>query len=140
VLDGVKMLRMQGHTDDCAVVYVPEAKVLFMGDLLFAKAFPFASDPTTTPDGWIQSYQKILEMDIDVIVPGHGAICDKAEIRTQLECFDAIRSEIKKLIAAGASEEDVVKHTGYPALLDRTRPEWKEATLRHWYNLWAPKQ
>ncbi|MFH0897069.1 MAG: MBL fold metallo-hydrolase, partial [Candidatus Bathyarchaeota archaeon] len=77
-IDGVKMFRMKGHTDDSAVIQAFEDNVLFSGDLVFAKSFPWAGDPTASPDAWIQSFKTILEMDVKTIVPGHGPICDKS--------------------------------------------------------------
>ncbi len=74
-LDGIEVIHLPGHTDGSAVIYVPRDRTLFAGDLLFAKTFPWAGDPTADPDEWIISFKAILEMDVDTIVPGHGPVC-----------------------------------------------------------------
>lgn len=139
-IDRVKMIGMPGHTDDSAVVYIVDERVLFSGDLIFAQSFPWAGDPTANPDAWIQSFKRILEMDVKVIVPGHGLVCDKSEVRAQLEWFEAMRREMKKLIKEGVPVEEAVKHDGYPKLYETERKEWRENTYRRWYSFWSEKE
>ena len=134
----LEMIHTGGHTDCSSIVYVPKDKVLIAGDILFAKTFPYAGDPTADPDKWIEAFEMILKMDVDTIVPGHGPVCNKAEIEKQLSYFKAVRDEVKKLIAAGATVDDVVKHTGYPAFYEATGGRL-ESTLRQWYRFWAGK-
>ena len=85
------------------------------------------------------AFKRILSNDIDVIIPGHGPLCDKEEVRVHLSWFEAASSEIKKLINEGASVEEVVKHDGYPDFYPADRAEWRENTLRHWYNFYSGK-
>jgi cyclase len=61
-LDGVEFIHTGGHTDCSSVVYVPEDRTLFSGDLLFVGRFPWAGDPTADPDSWIKALQMILEL------------------------------------------------------------------------------
>ena len=35
------------------------------------------------PDQWFESLKKIGELDVDVIVPGHGEICKKDYLKEQ---------------------------------------------------------
>ena len=137
-LDGLEMTNLGGHTDCSSVVYVPEDRVLFAGDLMFAETFPWAGDPTADPDVWIEAYRKILAMDIDTIVPGHGPLCDKGEFEIQLGWFEAVRKEMKGLIAEGASEEEAVAYDGYPDFYESTGDR-RERSLGHWYRVWSRK-
>ena len=137
-LEGVEVIKLGGHTDCSSIVHVPGEKVLFAGDLVFAKMFPWAGDPTADPDVWIESFKTMLEMDVDTIIPGHGPLCDKAEVETQLAWFEAARDEMKSLIAGGASVEEAVGHDGYPEFYD-SRGDRRERSLRHWYKVWSQK-
>jgi len=67
----------------------------------------------------------------------HGPLCDKSEIETQLEWFEAVRGEVKRLIADGASIEGAVKHDGYPSLYEPEREGRADDTLRHWFRFWS---
>lgn len=138
-LDGVEVTFLGGHTDCSSVVYVPEDKVLFAGDLMFAKTFPWAGDPTADPDKWIEAFKEMLAMDIGTIVPGHGPLCGKEEVRTQLAWFEAVREEMKKLISEGASAEEAVSYDGYPDFYESTG-ERRENSLKHWYRFWSQKR
>ncbi len=138
-LDGVEMIHMGGHTAGSSVVHIPDDGVLFAGDLVFAETFPWAGDPTADPDAWIEAFKVILAMDVETIVPGHGPLCDKKEVETQLRWFEEVRDEMKKLIADGASEEEAVNHDGYPDFYESERPERRENSLRHWFRFWSQR-
>lgn len=136
-LDGVEMIHMGGHTAGSSVVYIADDRLMFAGDLVFAETFPWAGDPTANPDTWIEAFKAILAMDIETIVPGHGPLCDKSEIKTQLDWFEAVRDEMKRLIAEGASMEEAVGHDGYPSFYESERPERRDDSLRQWYRVWS---
>ena len=132
----VQMIHTKGHTDCSSIVYYPDDKLLFSGDILFVGRFPWAGDPTANPDDWIEAFRTILKLDAKTIVPGHGPVCDKSEVEKQLKWFKAVRDEMKAQIASGASEDDAVKH-GYPTLYPSDRPEWVENSLRRWFRVWT---
>ena len=136
-LDGVKMIHMGGHTAGSSVIYIADNRVLFAGDLVFAKRFPWAGDPSANPDIWIDAFENLLTMDIGTIVPGHGPLCNKSEIKTQLNWFKAIRKQMKNLIREGASMEEAVKYDNYPHVYEPDRPEWWDNSLKHWYQVWS---
>jgi len=121
--------------EDCEIVgHVPEDRTLFAGDLIVPKSFLWAGDPTASPEAWIGGFRKMLERDVDIIVPGHGQPCDKEEVRTQLAYFEATRRVMVKLIAEGASEEEAVNYDGYPDFYESTGGE-KPHYMRAWYRI-----
>lgn len=136
VLGDVEMINLGGHSDCSSVVYVPDEGVLFAGDLMFAGTFPWAGDPTADPDVWIEAYRRILGMEWDVCVPGHGPLCGRDEFLLQLEWFEAVRDEMGRLIGEGASMEDAVAYDGYPDFHESSGDR-RERSLRHWYTVWA---
>jgi len=136
-LDGVEMIHMGGHTAGSSVVYIPDDRALFAGDLVFAETFPWAGAPSANPDDWIQAFRAILDMDVETIVSGHGPLCDKSEIKVQLEWFEAVRDEMKRLIGEGASIDEAVEYDGYPGFYESDRPERRDDSLRHWYRFWS---
>jgi glyoxylase-like metal-dependent hydrolase (beta-lactamase superfamily II) len=74
------------HTRGDTLALVPDARVLFTGDIVFHGAHPIAwAGPLSN---WIAACEKILAMDLELIVPGHGPLADKAaveELRAYLE-------------------------------------------------------
>ena len=67
------------HTDGDAVVFVPDARVLYAGDLLFIGCTPIVwSGPISN---WITACDRMIELEPSVVVPGHGPLTDIAGIR-----------------------------------------------------------
>ena len=60
----------RGHTDHDIVIRVPDANVLFAGDLLENGAVPFFGDGY--PLDWPETAARVAEMSTGVVVPGHG--------------------------------------------------------------------
>jgi cyclase len=134
-LDGVEFIHMPGHTDCSSVVYIPDDLLLFAGDLLFVNRFPWAGDPTADPNKWIESFQRILDLDVDKIIPGHGPPCDKGEVEKQLMWMKEIKWVMNGLIEEGASEEEAVSYP-YRELYPTDRPEWQKRSYSRWYDVW----
>src|ERR1035437_5911209 len=63
------------HTWGDMMAYLPKQKILFAGDIGFFWVAPFAQNGYVSK--WIATCDKILGMDVDVIVPGHGPIGGK---------------------------------------------------------------
>ena len=45
---------------------------------------------------WLETIDKIMQMDIDTIVPGHGPVGGKKELAEMAEYFQVLRAEAKK--------------------------------------------
>jgi glyoxylase-like metal-dependent hydrolase (beta-lactamase superfamily II)/predicted TIM-barrel fold metal-dependent hydrolase len=87
------------HTDSDVVVYVPAAKVVFTGDILFIGSHPIMwSGPV---ENWLRACERILAMDVDFVVPGHGPITDKAGVRAVHEYFSRVAARAKDAFSAG---------------------------------------
>jgi cyclase len=66
------------HTPGDVIVHVPDARLLYAGDILFVGGTPIAwAGPI---DRWIAALDRILDLDVDVIVPGHGPVSGKPEV------------------------------------------------------------
>ena len=128
-----------GHTAGHSLVYFVPERILFAGDLVFCQEYPYAGDPTNNPQIWIYSLEKILEMDIDTIIPGHGPLCDKAEIRLHLAYFRALEQWICNQIKFGATLTEVQKEKeAGPTPPYQLKAERRfEATIQRWYNFYS---
>ncbi len=58
------------HTPDDLVVWLPQSKVLFAGDLVFRNRIPFVGQADSRQ--WIESLNTLLKFPAKVMVPGHG--------------------------------------------------------------------
>jgi glyoxylase-like metal-dependent hydrolase (beta-lactamase superfamily II) len=67
------------HTAADTVVHVPDAGVLFAGDLLFIGCTPIVwAGPIAN---WVAACDAMIALDAPTVVPGHGPITDPDGIR-----------------------------------------------------------
>ena len=85
VLGGLRLRILHmgpAHTPEDLVVYLPEEKLLFAGDLVFRSRVPFVGQADSRR--WIQSLDKLLALDATTFVPGHGPVSTAARQDVQL--------------------------------------------------------
>jgi glyoxylase-like metal-dependent hydrolase (beta-lactamase superfamily II) len=98
------------HTAGDVLVHVPAAKAVFTGDILFIEGTPIMwAGPVSN---WIAACERIIAMDVDVIVPGHGPLTDKAGVREVADYLAFIRDEARARHAAGLSAEAAARDIG----------------------------
>jgi cyclase len=79
------------HTRGDTLVYDAAGRVLFSGDILFSGAHPIAwAGPISN---WIAACERILAMDVDVIVPGHGPLAGPHDVRELKAYFEYLYAE-----------------------------------------------
>jgi glyoxylase-like metal-dependent hydrolase (beta-lactamase superfamily II) len=100
------------HTDGDAIVHFRDANVIHTGDIYFNGGYPFIDLASGgTLDGAIAAQEAILALcdDATKIIPGHGALSNKAELAAYLAMLKDVRARIAALIAQGLSEEQAIK-------------------------------
>jgi cyclase len=139
--DGLEILikKVDGHALGSSCIYFLAERVLFAGDIIFAKMFPWGGDPTADPDEWIAALKNFLQMDVEKIVPGHGHICDCQEVQAYLDFLEPVADTMKKLILEGRTREEVVEFEGYPEFYASETPERRRDTLAQWYHVYKVK-
>jgi len=82
------------HTRGDTIAYVPDAKTVYTGDILFIGGTPIVwAGPLSN---WVAACDLMLGMDIETVVPGHGPLTDKAgvaAVRDYLAFVDGAASE-----------------------------------------------
>ncbi len=87
------------HTPGDTMVYLPREKVLFAGDVAFHYVVPGPFDCHVS--GWIRVADRVADLDIEVIVPGHGPVGTKVELRQMRDYLALVRREARKAHRAG---------------------------------------
>jgi glyoxylase-like metal-dependent hydrolase (beta-lactamase superfamily II) len=97
------------HTYGDLVIYMPQHKLLFAGDVGFFNVAPFCQN--ANPSSWIDICNKINEMDVQMIVPGHGPLGGKAELSDMRDYLVQLKKEARTRydakISAGAAAADI---------------------------------
>lgn len=70
------------HSPEDLVVYLPQRRVLLAGDLVFRARVPFVGQADS--GGWVRSLDRLLALDADVVVPGHGPVSQHAQADLRL--------------------------------------------------------
>ena len=126
------------HTFGDAIVYSPSDRTVFTGDILFNGGMPIVwAGPLSN---WVAACDRILGLDVDHVVPGHGPLTDKSGVvrmRDELVFLDteARRCHADGLDPWGAAQE--IYRTGRMDLGERGRVAvnveavWRELDPTH---------
>jgi cyclase len=111
-IDGVRLQLLHfapAHTSGDLIVYLPEQKIVFTGDLIVSlNPFPLIHlEKHGTSAGWIESAKGMLALDADTYVSGHGDLQTKDDIQKRLDRVQERYNKIKELVAQGKSLEEV---------------------------------
>jgi len=100
-----------GHTDNDAVVHLPDRNVLHAGDLLFHELYPFIDRPGgADTQGWQHALNECIKLcgEADTtVVPGHGRVTHKGGLRDQIEFFNTLRRIVKEAMRADLTREEI---------------------------------
>jgi glyoxylase-like metal-dependent hydrolase (beta-lactamase superfamily II) len=108
------------HTRGDTLALVPDERVLYSGDILFHGGHPIVwAGPVSN---WIAACDRILALDVDVIVPGHGPLAGKEAVRELRSYFEYVFAEARRRYEAGMSPLEAARDIS----LDR-HSSWGEA-------------
>ncbi|HEX5835183.1 MAG TPA: MBL fold metallo-hydrolase [Pyrinomonadaceae bacterium] len=109
----VVLFTLPGHTGGDVLVYVPDANVVFMGDMGWRKTLPNLVDATVSD--WITSLDRLLVQYPNAkFVPGHGEVATAAEIREFRDYLDDLRTRVKQAISDGLTIEQAKQQLKLP--------------------------
>jgi cyclase len=96
----VDVFTKPGHTDGDSLVSVPDADVLFGGDLLQKGTVPNLSDART--DAWVRTLDELArEFPSATIVPGHGGIARPLDMRALRDFLVTLRLSVARGLQEG---------------------------------------
>jgi cyclase len=95
------------HTLGDTLVHIPADRVVFTADILFIGGHPIIwAGPTSN---WLRACDRILAMDVETIVPGHGPITDKKGVAEVKGYLEYIYQEARKRYDAGMSDQEAAR-------------------------------
>ncbi|MEU0571722.1 MBL fold metallo-hydrolase [Nonomuraea sp. NPDC005983] len=128
---GGRVVRMRAtgraHSKGDQVVTVPDAGVLFTGDLVEAgqfSIFPWFPPYDVDVSGlrWIEVMRRLIATDPRVVVPGHGDISGPQVLVDVRDYLELLRDETWVRRDSAMSTETIVAEV--EALMIRRHPEW----------------
>jgi glyoxylase-like metal-dependent hydrolase (beta-lactamase superfamily II) len=105
----------RGHTDGDLVVVVPDADVLFAGDLIESASAPWYGDDSF-PHEWAGTLDSVIGlMTADTVaIPGHGGPVNREFVFGQRGRVAAVSGEIRRLSEAGISALEALDAGSWP--------------------------
>ena len=100
------LFRVGGHTTGSLCVYVEEDKVLLTGDNVTGGTHPFRGHADHIE--WIRALKGLKNLEIEVIIPGHGEICGKQELDRHIEYLTRLWYVTEELVKKGLDREEVI--------------------------------
>jgi len=123
-LDGVHLRLLYvgpAHTVGDIIAHLPEHGIVFTGDILFRLCTPIGWEGTFAK--WIDALERIAALQPDVVVPGHGPICDVDGPRQMQAYLRYVQAEAKHGFDAGWSVLETAKRVDLGPYADWTEPE-----------------
>jgi glyoxylase-like metal-dependent hydrolase (beta-lactamase superfamily II) len=102
----------KGHTAGDIVVYVPDEKVAFIGDLYFRdRPQLIHSLKEGNSFDYVHTLSEILDhLDAEVFISGHSAPVGRDDLKTHIEAMETRQEKVKELMAEEMNLEEVLSH------------------------------
>jgi glyoxylase-like metal-dependent hydrolase (beta-lactamase superfamily II) len=110
------------HTAGDVLVHVVPDRVAYTGDILFIGSHPIMWEGPV--ENWIAACRRLLDLDVDIIVPGHGPLTDKSGVQRTLEYWEKLVDVCKRGLDSGAARDEVARElveTAYAGWTERSR-------------------
>ena len=126
------------HTTGDTMVYVPDAKLLFAGDLAFFYATPLCRADMAN---WVRIIDRIeRDLDIEQIVPGHGPPGGLSELDAQREYLALLLGRARDCFDEGLSEEQAAAAIDLGRWARWPEAERKELNIAQLYRLFEEQR
>ena len=101
----------QAHTDGDSFIYFKKANVIHAGDIFFNGFYPFIDvEHGGSVKGMIKAVDQILSLadDKTKIIPGHGPLGNKAQLKDFRQMLEMVNERLSKLKAEGKTVQEAV--------------------------------
>ena len=122
----------RGHTNGDAVVYFPDLRTVHTGDLFvygqrldgstLSPFWDFGNGGSVLE--WPATLTRLLALDFNTVIPGHGPVLTKADVRTFRGKLETVIDRVRAEIAAGATRDDIASR------VDTSDLDWPLAPVR----------
>lgn len=102
-----QLIHIGGHTRGSICVYMEKEKALFAGDNITGGYHPYKGNANFKE--WIEALQFLSCLDIDLIISGHGVVCEARELDRYIEYFTRLWFRTEHLIKKGKSKDEIIK-------------------------------
>jgi cyclase len=120
-----------GHTPSDVVLYLPQARVLYSGDLISHQTHPSIS--MGDPVEWLRILGEMEQFDFETLAPGHGGVTNRAAIAAERSYLETVLELARAALAAGKSADEAAATPIPSAYHDWGFPSGFQHTMRAVY-------
>jgi cyclase len=102
-----RLLHTPGHTPGQLAVHVPEERAVFTGDTIFNGCQTWLM--TSNVDQWLEALERIRQLDVDHLIPGHGPVTTLQAVDVQREVLLAWKAAVAEAVAKGWTREETIQ-------------------------------
>jgi glyoxylase-like metal-dependent hydrolase (beta-lactamase superfamily II) len=95
----------RNHSDNSIVLLLPQEKLLFAVDFIPVETVAYRTMRSDYPDDWIESLKRVEQLDFETLVPGHGKIGKKEDVRLFRGYLEDLTAAVKESIQKGMTLE-----------------------------------
>lgn len=114
----VELIELPAHTRGDQVVWLPDERVLFAGDLVENRFFPILPDEDAHGSRWIEVLGELEALGPELVVPGHGEVGGAELISACREYLEAVRDRVRGARERGEDPKALAER------IRADRPDW----------------
>lgn len=103
----IHLIPVGGHTPATTVVYFPNEKLLFTGDMVITDRPPFLSQGNTKQ--WLQALTYLRKLRYNVLIPGHGEPTGKEATENMSNYLRMVRRKVRSAYRSGLPKADTAR-------------------------------
>ncbi len=133
-----ELITFQGaHTGSDTVLYIPQAGIVFMSDLLFVGCHPYLADGD--PLSLLEALKEISQLEASSYVPGHGPVGSIEDLKLLIEYIEGCFETAQMLADIGNVNEDRINELKIPEKYqDWIVPQFYRSNIRFLYERLNP--
>lgn len=120
------------HTPGDAVAYLPKLKILCTGDACVNGAFNFMGHSDSA--SWIRALEKMQQLDVAMVCPGHGSVAGKDLLEKQKRYFVELRKYVGAGLEQDKSVDDLVRDIDFAWYKEWTGTNPAGDNVKHVFN------
>ena len=103
----LELICLPGHTPYETAVYLPRERVVFTGDNIFNGVQAFLHQ--AVPRQWLASLDRIGELEVDFVIPGHGEVGGKEILAPMKDYLEEYIAEVRATVQTGLGRQEAVE-------------------------------
>lgn len=100
----IELIYVGGHTPATSLVWLPEDKICFVGDIVWVDQHPYMAQGNTLE--WLRALEKIRELGATRLIPGHGPVCGPESTYRVAEYIEFMRKRVREYYMEGKNKNE----------------------------------